>query len=153
MLNFCNLYQSSKLFSIWPTGDKRAINLLSFIFRAYSRSLFGATFTPNLAPWVLKKIFSLEMVKNNFCLGGASKQNVFSENVPWKIAAIPPMSKIGPDFVYPFISDKKLALHAKTTFKASNFYFAQILWGRYFISTSFAPHLFLLGWLKLNLAL
>ena len=27
------------------------------------------------------------------------------------------------------------------------------LWGRYFPSTSFAPHLFLLGWLKLNLAL
>ena len=27
------------------------------------------------------------------------------------------------------------------------------LWGRCFTSTSFAPHLFLLGWLKLNLAL
>ena len=25
-------------------------------------------------------------------------------------------------------------------------------WGRCFTSTSFAPHLFLLGWLKLNLA-
>ena len=28
-----------------------------------------------------------------------------------------------------------------------------ILWGRCFTSTSFSPHLFLLGWLKLNLAL
>ena len=27
------------------------------------------------------------------------------------------------------------------------------LWGRCFTSTSFAPHLFLLGWLKLGLAL
>ena len=27
------------------------------------------------------------------------------------------------------------------------------LWGRCFISTSFTIHLFLLGWLKLNLAL
>ena len=27
------------------------------------------------------------------------------------------MSKIGPDFVYPFISDKKLALHAKQPLK------------------------------------
>ena len=27
-----------------------------------------------------------------------------------------------------------------------------VIWGRYFTSTSFAPYLFLLGWLKLNLA-
>ena len=26
-----------------------------------------------------------------------------------------------------------------------------VIWGRYLKSTSFAPHLFLLGWLKLNL--
>ena len=51
--------------------------------RAYSRTLLGATFAPNLVPWVLEKIFSLEKVKNNFCFGNASKQNaLFSENVP-----------------------------------------------------------------------
>ena len=37
------------------------------------------------------------MVKNDICLGGASKQNaLFSENVPPKNAPIPPMSRIGP---------------------------------------------------------
>ena len=33
--------------------------------RAYSGPSLGATIAPNLVPWVLKKIFSLEMVKNN----------------------------------------------------------------------------------------
>ena len=51
--------------------------------RAYSRPLLGATIAPNLVPWVLEKIFSLEMVKNDICLGDESKQNtLFSENVP-----------------------------------------------------------------------
>ena len=51
--------------------------------KAYSRPLLGATVTPNLVPWVLKKIFSVEMVKNDIRLGGASKQNaLFSENMP-----------------------------------------------------------------------
>ena len=50
--------------------------------RAYSIHLLGATIEPNLVPWVLKKIFSLEMVKNGICLGGASKQNaLFSEKL------------------------------------------------------------------------
>ena len=49
---------------------------------AYSRSLLGATFAPNLAALVLEKIFSSEMVKDGFCLWGAIKPNVlFSENV------------------------------------------------------------------------
>ena len=51
--------------------------------RAYSRTLLGATFAPTLAPRVSEKILWLEMVKNDFCLGGASKQNgLFSENAP-----------------------------------------------------------------------
>ena len=33
-------------------------------YRAYSRILLGATIAPNLVPWVLRKIFSLEMTKN-----------------------------------------------------------------------------------------
>ena len=53
------------------------------IIRAYSRPLLGVPFAPNLAARVLEKIFSLEMVKNYFCLGGAGKQNAFfSENLP-----------------------------------------------------------------------
>ena len=41
-----------------------------------------ATIAPNLVPYVLKKVFSLEMVKNDIYLGGASKQNVlFSESL------------------------------------------------------------------------
>ena len=50
-------------------------------------------------PGVLKKIFSLEMVENDFCLGGASKQNaLFSENVPQKDVPMHPMSRIGPEY-------------------------------------------------------
>ena len=65
--------------------------------RAYSRPLLGATIATNLVLWVLRKIFSLEMVKNDICLGGASKQNAFfSKNVPQKIAPMPLMSRIGP---------------------------------------------------------
>ena len=75
-------------------------NHFSSIFsdsRAYSKPLSGATIAPNLVLWVLRKIFSLEMVKNDTCLGGASKKNVlFSENVPPKIAPIPLMYRIGP---------------------------------------------------------
>ena len=51
--------------------------------RAYSRPLLGATIETNLVPWVLKKIFLLEMVKNGICLGVVSKQNtLFLEIVP-----------------------------------------------------------------------
>ena len=63
--------------------------------RTYFRPLLGATFAPNLASWK----FSLEIVKNDFCLRGESKQNaLFSENVPSKIAPISPMSRIGPEY-------------------------------------------------------
>ena len=47
-------------------------------------------------PWVLRKIFSLEMVKNYICLRRASKQNApFSENFPQKNAPMLLMSRIG----------------------------------------------------------
>ena len=36
------------------------------LFRAYSRPLLGVTITPNL-------VLSLKMVKNDICIGGASK--------------------------------------------------------------------------------
>ena len=52
-------------------------------YRAYSGPLLGTTIAPNLVPWVLKKIFSLEMVKNDICLEAANKQNaLFSESMP-----------------------------------------------------------------------
>ena len=64
-------------------------------FRAYSKLLLGATIAPNLVSWVLRKIFSLEMVKNDICLGGASKQNVlFSENMSQKKSTIKHQNKM-----------------------------------------------------------
>ena len=43
-------------------------------------------------------LFSFEMVKNDICLGGASKQNaVFFRKCALKSAPMPPMSRIGPD--------------------------------------------------------
>ena len=51
--------------------------------RAYSRPLLGVTIAPNLVTWVLKKIFSLEMCRNDIYLWGGSKQNaLFLENLP-----------------------------------------------------------------------
>ena len=51
--------------------------------RAYSRPLLGVTIIPNLVPWVLKKIFSLEMCRNDIYLWGGRKQNaLFLENSP-----------------------------------------------------------------------
>ena len=57
--------------------EAKKIRMKPRIFRVYSRPLLGATSAPNLLPWVFKKVFSLEMVKNGICLGGASKQNAF----------------------------------------------------------------------------
>ena len=47
----------------------------------HSRPLLGATIAPSIVPWVLKKKISLEMVKNDICLGGTSKAP-FLDNVP-----------------------------------------------------------------------
>ena len=64
---------------------------------AYYRPLLGAIITPNLVPCFLKKIFSLEMVKNDICLGGSSKQNApFLKKITPKNAPMPLMSRIGP---------------------------------------------------------
>ena len=60
--------------------------------RVYSKPLLDAIITLNLVPLFLKKIFSLEMVKNDICLGGASKQNA-----PFlKKFAPPPQKKMYP---------------------------------------------------------
>ena len=50
-------------------------------------------------PSVLKKAFSLEIVKNDICLGGASKQHApLFKNCAPKNVAMPPMSRMGPDY-------------------------------------------------------
>ena len=65
--------------------------------RAYSRHLLGATIALNLVPWVLKKKKLLEMVKNDICLGCASKQNAFfPKKYAPKNAPMPSLSRIGP---------------------------------------------------------
>ena len=70
---------------------------ISSLCRVYSEPLLGVTIAPNLVPLVRRKIFSLEMVKNDFCLVGASKQNaLFSEIVPQKNTPMPPMSRADP---------------------------------------------------------
>ena len=55
-------------------------------YTAYSKTLLGVTIAHNVAPWVLAKVFSLEVAKNDICSGAASKQNVvFSEKVLQKM--------------------------------------------------------------------
>ena len=56
---------------------------LHYVYMVYSRPLLGATIALNLVSWVLKKIFSSEMDKNDIYLVNASKQSTpFSENLP-----------------------------------------------------------------------
>ena len=53
------------------------------IFRGYSKTLLGAIIAPNLMPWVLEKLFLLEIGENNIYLRGPSKQMPFlQKNVP-----------------------------------------------------------------------
>ena len=42
---------------------------------SYLRHFLDATLTFNLRLWNLKKIFSLQMVRSDICLGSSSKQN------------------------------------------------------------------------------
>ena len=49
--------------------------------RANSRPLLGMYIECNQVPWVLKKIFSLELVKNDTCLGGARSKMSFSKKL------------------------------------------------------------------------
>ena len=68
--------------------------------RAYSRPLLGAIIAPNIAPWVFKKVFSFEMIKNNICLGGKSKQSAFFfEKCAPKNTPMPPLSRIGSVYI------------------------------------------------------
>ena len=67
-----NIDQAGKMKkSTWKREVKIKIKKKYNQDRAYSRPLLSTTITPNLVPWVLKKIFSLEMDKNDIYLGGA----------------------------------------------------------------------------------
>ena len=56
---------------------------------AYSKPLLVVTIVYNLVSWVLKKIFSLKMVKYLACFGGLSKRGSFF------LKKFPPVSKTG----------------------------------------------------------
>ena len=83
-LCYLNLFKIKFLFYVYiPLLSEHSDDFQFFytgllkLVRAYSR--------PNLVSWFLKKIFSLEMVKNDIFLGSTSNQNaLFSENVPKK---------------------------------------------------------------------
>ena len=70
--------------------------------RAYSRPLLGATIAPNLVPWVLKKIFSLEIdiftVFSIFSMFRRCKQTKcpFFRKCTLKNAPMPSMFRTGP---------------------------------------------------------
>ena len=59
-LQICTTYHKSKRHST---------------IRAYSRPLLGVTLATNLLPWVLKKIFLFEMMKNGVYLGSVRQEN------------------------------------------------------------------------------
>ena len=68
--------------------------VFSFIENSFLTIMYiFSSFAPNLVSWVLRKVISLEMVKNDIRVGGARKQMLFfSENVSQKngpMAAMP----------------------------------------------------------------
>ena len=73
----------------WNFWKFNYFSAFGYFYTASSRPLLSATIAPNLVPWVLEKIFSLEMTKNYICLGGASKQIPFFQKMcpekthPW----------------------------------------------------------------------
>ena len=58
-------------------GDGTTLRAMPTLAGSILDLLLGASITPNLMPSVLKEMFLLEMVKNDICLGGASKQDTF----------------------------------------------------------------------------
>ena len=58
-LQICTTYHKSKSHST---------------IRTYSRPLLGVTLATNLLPWVLKKIFLFEMMKNGVYLGSVTRK-------------------------------------------------------------------------------
>ena len=60
--------------------------MIVFSAKVYFRPTLVAAVARSQVPWNLKKVFSLEMFKNDIHLGDASKYNSFSSNnVPKKM--------------------------------------------------------------------
>ena len=70
-------------------------------FRVYSRPFLGETIAPNLMPQILKKIFLLEIVRNDICLGGIVFPTGGMGGVPplAKDLLIPPPGKIPSQYI------------------------------------------------------
>ena len=97
-ISFCGLF----LFPYSLTFTQGQIILETFFVpilpnRVNFRPLLGATTAPNLGLWVSWEKFSLEIVKNDIDLEGATRQNVLIfRKYASKNAPMPPMCKIGP---------------------------------------------------------
>ena len=80
-----------------PCARNSQLVLDQIVSRAYSRPLLVTIIAPTPVPLFLKKIFSLEIVKNDICLGvQANKMPFFKNNISPKNAPMPRMSRIGP---------------------------------------------------------
>ena len=74
--------------------------------RTHFITLLGVNIASSLVPSVFEKIFSLEIVENDICLGGTSKQMPFfqqqQKNVPPENAPMPPIFRM----FRPYIASK-----------------------------------------------
>ena len=95
--------------------------------RVYSLPFFGMTIARNLVPYFFKKIYFLEMVKNDICLGGVSKQMPFlSKNILKKHTHAPSMAcRIGRGQILRFFIDlfSNLCISVRLAFDFSEFSF------------------------------
>ena len=84
--NLSRFQRSISLIELRPRCKRKSVVGMRFFKdtpRVYSRPLLDATIVPDLVQWVLKKVFSSEMVKSGFSVCVASKQNtLFLKNVP-----------------------------------------------------------------------
>ena len=88
-LCYLNLFKIKFLFYVYIPLLSEHSDDFEFLYTGLLK-LVTAYSRPNLVPWFLTKIFSLEMVKNDIFLGSASNQNaLFSENVPKKAHPCP----------------------------------------------------------------
>ena len=80
------LIQTGKTtWSEFTIGGKAILIIKKRSDRAYYKPLLGATIAPSLVPLTLKKkTFSLEIAKNDICLGGCKLAKCFlrSKNIP-----------------------------------------------------------------------
>ena len=82
----------------WSHGIVTHTQEIDCVRRAYSRPILGpiATIKPNLKPWILKIIFSLEMVKTGICFRVQADEIPFFRRCVPKNAPMPPIHGIAP---------------------------------------------------------